>query len=84
MTDDLVKRLRTSADPNIVNEAAAEIERLRVDVYGKLLALQKSHEELNKARAENTRLREALRVVAKHDVQSVALDALHPNTDRKR
>lgn len=35
MTDDLVKRLRTSADPDMVHEAAERIEELQ-DIIAKI------------------------------------------------
>lgn len=75
MNDDIVKRLReVPPTPRYDDTYFIYVYRL-----GLLAA-----DEIERLRTKNARLREALRVIAKHDLQGVALDALHPNTDRKR
>lgn len=62
------------------------MKRLREGAYYEYdtALMKEAADEIERLRTENARLRAALRVIAKLEMQTIALDALYPNTDRKR
>ena len=77
MNNDIVARLRRdlasglSASIGDTEEAAAEIERLRVIVHALEIDYGENADEIE-------RLQAALEKIATHDMQAIAMDALRP------
>jgi hypothetical protein len=83
MTDDIVARLRAwSADEStwdLLTEAADEIERLQVTMDVLLVDRRAALSENHDLWREIERLRAALKRIAQHDMQAIAMDALRPD-----